>query len=216
MKKLKKRIKKIFSEKYQEGQVARLLLILAIVIFVAIIITYVIIVFSEKPQNTAVQNQQQQQNLPVYEKQLGNIRFVFLEARDEGSTLTASDQLSPNFGINKELSTTERFVIISVGAQNMGKENIDQNAWDLGNIIDSEGRNFVPLDSYIVQGWLPQDNGCGKLLKPAFNPIPCMKIYEVSKKSQGLKIEILTGEDNTPANFSANKQLSDKLDLILK
>lgn len=200
--------------KNEQGQVARLLLILAVVIFLAIIITYVIIAVSEKPQQPVTQTPQQ--NLPVYEKQLGNIRFVFEEARDKGSTLTAADQLSPNFGVNKELTTTERFVIITVGAQNMGKENIDQNAWDLGNIIDSEGREFVPLDNYIVQGWLPQDNGCGKLLKPAFDPVPCMKIYEVSKKSQGMKIEVLTGEENSPANFSANKKMSDKLDLILK
>jgi hypothetical protein len=40
-------------------------------------------------------------------------------------------------------------------------------------------------------------------------------MYEVSKKSTGLKIRVITGEDNTASNISSNKRQSALIDLIV-
>jgi hypothetical protein len=47
-------------------------------------------------------------------------------------------------------------------------------------------------------------------LKPAFDPTPCVKIYEVSKKSTGFKIRVQTTIGNS------TKKDSFLLDLIVK
>jgi hypothetical protein len=102
-----------------------------------------------------------------------------------------------------------------MGAQNVGKENISERSWDIENIVDSEGREFVPLDSYAVGDWLPDPNLCQTLLKPAFDPTPCVKIYEVSKKSSGFKIRVITGKDNNSNNFGSGKVDVALIDLIV-
>ena len=78
-----------------------------------------------------------------------------------------------------------------VGAQNKSKVNLPQYSWDLGNIVDEEGRNFVPITNQ-AYFWLPVPDLCGALLKPEFDPIPCTRLYEVSKESTKLKIQVLT------------------------
>ncbi|MCX6722499.1 MAG: hypothetical protein NT094_00320 [Candidatus Staskawiczbacteria bacterium] len=105
-------------------------------------------------------------------------------------------------------NTGAKFIQVTVAAQNMGTINTKKNVWDIGNIIDSEGRNFIPSESGIISRWLPEDNSCGDLLKPAFDPVSCTKIYEVSKESIGLKITI-------EYNEGSNKD-SSFLDLIVK
>ena len=155
--------------------------------------------------------------LPVYEQQLGNIRFVFVSARDLGNTLKASEAVSTSYGSQKDLTTKEKFIEVTIGAQNKGTVNTEQGAWDIGNVIDLDGRNFVPLDGYVVNPWLPAQNSCGVLLKPAFDPAPCAKIYEVAKGSGGFKIEIMTGINNNSANdFAAGRRQKYLLDLIVK
>ncbi|OGZ84698.1 MAG: hypothetical protein A2599_03585 [Candidatus Staskawiczbacteria bacterium RIFOXYD1_FULL_39_28] len=198
------------------GQVARLLLVLAIIVFVAIIITFLVVKMAERPPKPPVSTGPEIP-LPVYEQKLGNIRFVFQSATDLGSTLRASEATNSSYTVQKDLTTREKFIEVIIGAQNMGTVNTEQGAWDIGNIVDSDGRNFIPVENYSVNAWLPAQTGCGALLKPAFNPTLCVKIYEVAKESTGLKIEVQTGAGNNSANdFSAGRRQKYLLDLIIK
>jgi len=210
----------MFKFKKELGQVSRLLLVLAIIILVAAIITYLVLKMAEKPAKPPVDTTTQVQ-LPVYEKQLGNIRFVFESALDRGNLLRASDITNSQYvaSYQKDLPVSNsgaKFIQVVIGAQNMGTENIEENSWDIENIVDSKERNFVPLDPYSISPWLPNPNLCGSLLKPAFSPTPCSKIYEVSKESTGLKIRVITGKDNLANNFSGKKTDTFLIDLIVK
>lgn len=198
----------------QAGQVSKLLLVLAIIVLVAVVITFLIMKMATPPPKPPTTTEPAVP-LPVYEQTLGNIRFVFQSARDRGNTLWASETKNPG-SWQKDLTTGERFIMVTIGAQNKGKENIAERSWDIENIIDSEGRNFVPSEGYIVAQWLPEPDLCSALLKPEFDPTPCIKIYEVSKKSTGLKIRVITGIDNSPSNFSSKKLDEALIDLIVK
>jgi len=204
----------------ESGQASKLLLVLAVVVLVAVIIVYLVMRMAEKPpaptnpSTSAIP-------LPSYEQTLGNIRFVFESAIDRGGYLKASDIKNSQYASyqQKDLPVDNpgaKFISVTVGAQNMGTENTEQGAWDIQNIVDSQGRNFVPIDSYTVSAWLPNPNLCGALLKPAFDPTPCIKIYEVSKQSTGLKIQVETGKDNKASNLSSGKFNSFLIDLIVK
>jgi hypothetical protein len=202
------------------GQASRLLLVLAVIVLVAVIIVYLVMKMAEKPPEPTVPTTPTIP-LPVYEQTLGNIRFVFESAIDKGSVLKASDIKNSqyNSSYQKDLSvsnTGAKFIQVTIGAQNKGTENTEQNAWDIENIVDSQGRNFVPLEGYTVSPWLPNPDLCGTLLKPAFDPTPCVKIYEVSKESTGLKIRVETGKDNSANNLSSGKIDSFLIDLIVK
>jgi len=185
---------KIFNNSIKEkGQASRTLLIIAVIILVAVVISYLVIRVAESPPKNPTATPPISQ--PVYEQTLGDIRFIFQEARDFGDVLSGSQSRNPQW--QADLKTTERFIKVIVAAQNKGKENIKNGSWDIENIVDSEGRNFVPLSN--ASQWLPEKNLCGDLLKPEFDPIPCTKIYEVSKISTGLKIRIknTTNSGNT-------------------
>lgn len=203
----------------QCGQASRLLLVLAIVVLVAAVITYLILRMAEKPPKPP-EPVTEEVSLPVYEQTLGNIRFIFESALDHGGVLKASQIISRQYASSqKDLvvsNTGAKFIQVTIGAQNMGTENTEQNAWDIENIVDSEGRNFVPLQGYNVGAWLPNPDLCGALLKPAFDPTPCSKIYEVSKASTGLKIRVETGKDNKANSLSSGKADSFLIDLIVK
>ncbi len=196
------------------GQASKLLLVLAIVVLVAVVITYLIIRMAtpppKPPEPTGDVIPQ-----PIYEQTLGDIRFIFGGSRDMGNVLTAAQAKDASYW-QKNLTTTERFVMVTIGAQNKGKANIEERSWDIENIVDSDGRNFVPLEGYSVDPWLPADNFCGALLKPEFDPVPCIKIYEVSKKSSGLKIRVVSGKNNSPSNLSSDDVDSAMIDLIVK
>jgi len=191
------------------GQASRLLLVLAVVVLVAVLITFLIMKMAEKPPKPTTPTTSVP--LPVYEKQLGDINFIFESAIDKGNVLKVSDIKDNQYGYSSQnnLTTGERFIQVTVGAQNKGTENTEQNAWDIENIVDSKGRNFVPDDQSTVGPWLPNPDLCGALLKPAFQPTPCTKIYEVSKVSTGLKITVVIKKDN-------GKKDSFLLDLIVK
>jgi len=196
------------------GQVSRTLLVLAIIILVAVVITYLIIKMAEKPP-APNPNPEPGVPQPVFSQTLGNIAFTFRNAVDMGNILRASESQSAG-SWQKDMTTKERFIKVTIGAQNEGKENIQERSWDIGNIVDSEGRIYEPSEGYTINPWLPVDNGCQDLLKPAFDPTLCTKIYEVSKKSTGLKVYVITGQDNLPNNFSSDKVDTALIDLILK
>lgn len=210
----------MFKFKKESGQVARLLLVLAVIVLVAVIITFLVIKMAEKPpappkkiDNGPV--------LPVYEHQLGNINFVFESALDRGNILRASSIINQQYTSSdqKDLQVSNpgaTFIQVTVGAQNKGKENTEVHAWTIENIVDSAGREFNPSDEYTIKPWIPNPDLCGSLLKPAFDPTPCTKIYEVSKLSTGLKIRVLTGKNNSANNLSSEKTDSFLVDLIVK
>jgi hypothetical protein len=199
------------------GQVSKLLLVLAVIILVAVVIVFLVMKMATRPQKPtgpvtpAVP-------LPVYEKQMGDINFIFESALDRGKILRASEIKNPRYSSSytQDRSTGERFVQVTIGAQNKGTVNIEPNAWTIENIIDSKNREFIPIDDYTVNPWLPDPDLCGALLKPAFDPTPCTKIYEVSKESTGLKIRVETGKDNMSNNLSSGRIDSFLLDLIVK
>lgn len=205
----------MFKFNKENGQVSRLLLVLAIVIFVAVIIVYLVMKMATPPA-PPVSNQTLAVPLPVYEKQLENIDFTFKAARDRGNVLHVSDITNSVYAYSQtDLTTTERFIEVTIGAQNEGTVNTEQGAWDLENIIDSKGRIYVPENPSAIAPWLPNPNLCGALLKPAFEPTLCTKIYEVSKESTGLKIRVETGVGNTASNLSSGKVDIFPIDLII-
>ena len=195
------------------GQVSKLLLVLAIIVFVAVIITYLVIKMSTPPPKPLVTTEPTVPQ-PVYEVTLGDIRFVFESSIDKGDVLRVSEAREGSY-VQKNVTTVEKFIKVTIGAQNKGKFNIAERSWDIENIVDSEGRNFVPIESYTINPWLPNPDLCGDLLKPEFDPTPCTKIYEVSRKSTGLKIKVITGKDNSANNFSAKKFDEALIDLIV-
>jgi hypothetical protein len=203
----------------ESGQASRLLLILAVVVLVAVIIVYLVMRMAEKPAQPAVPKIPAVPQ-PVYEQQLGDIRLVFESALDKGNVLTASQIINNQYSYNQQdlqvSNPGAKFIAVTVGGQNKGTDNTEKGAWDIQNIVDSQGRNFVPLDGYTVAPWLPKDNLCGALLKPAFDPTPCMKIYEVSKASSGLKIRVEEGKNGKASNFSSGNVDQYLLDLIVK
>lgn len=207
----------MFKFNKSSGQVARLLLVLAVILFVAVIIVFLVMRMAEKPQKP-VAPVTPTVPLPVYEQQLGNIRFVFESAINRESVLRAADIVNSQYvsSYQKDLTTQEKFIQVTIGAQNEGTINTDQHAWTIENIVDSQGRNFVPMDDYTIKPWIPTPDLCGALLKPAFDPTPCTKIYEVSKESTGLKIRVETGKENSANNLSSGKTDSFLIDLIVK
>lgn len=197
----------------EAGQVSKLLLVLAIIVFVAVIIAYLVMRMATPPPKPPVTGEPVIPQ-PIYETTLGDVKFVWESSIDKGNTLWVSEARKDSYA-QKNLVTTERYIKVTIGAQNKGKVNIAERSWDIGNIIDSEGRNFVPIEDYSVNPWLSNPNLCGALLKPEFNPTPCTKIYEVSRKSTGLKIEVMTGQENSANNFSAGKLDKALIDLII-
>src|SRR3989339_2030388 len=191
------------ARRAEAGQVSKLLLVLAIIVLGAVVITYLVMRMATPPPKPNP-NPEPTELQPVYSQTLGNIGFTFRSTIDMGNILRASEAQSTTTW-QKDLTTTERFIKVTIGAQNEGKENIPERSWDIGNIVDSEGRIFEPLEGYTISPWLPSNNGCQNLLKPAFEPTLCVKIYEVSKKSTGLKVYVITGKDNAPNNFSSDK-----------
>lgn len=213
----------MFKFNKSSGQASRLLLVLAIVILVAVVIVYLVMRMAEKPPEPVAPKPTIP--LPVYEQTLDSIRFVFESAIDKGDVLKASDSYiisgsgSERTSSQKDLPISNpgaKFIQVTIGAQNTGTENTVQNAWDLENIVDSQGRNYVPLITSVAKPWLPNPNLCSILLKPAFDPTPCVKIYEVSKESTGLKIRVEASKSPNTKAINPKNLDSFLIDLIVK
>lgn len=174
----------------QSGKISKVLLILAVAVLVIIVIIFLVtrIVANKKsqvspPNGTTAPSTTQEPPKPVYEVQLGEVRFLLETSLNLGNVLKAKSTYQ------KDLTTTEKFIEVVIGAQNKGKNNIEAYSWEMGNIVDSDGRNFIPITNQAYE-WLPRPDLCGALLKPEFEPIPCVRIYEVSKESTKLKVEV--------------------------
>ena len=175
----------------ESGQISKVLLIGAVIVLVVIVIIYSAIKFtttkkqSSKSETTTETAEPPEPPKPIYEVTLGDIRFLLESSGDLGNTLKSKTSYE------KDFTTTEKFIRVVIGAQNKSKNNIAQYSWDVGNIVDSEGRNFVSINNR-VYSYLPRPDLCGALLKPEFEPIPCVKYYEVSKISNNFKIVVKT------------------------
>ncbi len=130
--------------------------------------------------------------LPIYELTLGNTKFKLETARNKGNTLNGLESNYPEW--KPDLTTTEKFVEVTITAENTGKENISEGSWDIKEIFDSEGRKFE--ESYDARDWVSTEIRCGALLKPAFAPTSCTRIYEVAAISIGLKIKVYSNVEN--------------------
>lgn len=187
----------------QKGQISRILIILAgAILFITVIVFLAIQIASSRKLKEESQNnispEENDPPRPVYETTIGDIKFIMKSSVNLGSFVKSNISYQP------DLTTTERFIKITIGAQNKGKNQTAQFSWDIGNMVDSGGRNFTEYQKAYY--FLPKDNLCGAALKPEFEPVQCVKIFEVSKKSTGLKVEVIN---------KSSKQGSQLLDLDL-
>ena len=168
----------------QSGQVSKIFIILAAAILVVIIIIFAVMGATrvKKPSGGEAPAEGAEPQ-PVYETTIGDIRFLYESARDLGRVITAKTYYE------QKLTTTDKFVKVVIGAQNKGKRDTEEYLWDVGNIVDSAGRNFVSINNE-AYGFLPQPDLCGAVLKPEFEPTPCVKLYEVSAISGKLKVDV--------------------------
>lgn len=167
------------------GAISKMLLILAVVVLVVIIAAFFATrAFQpKKPVTNSPDTPVPVVKLPVYEIQIGDVKFLLILSENLGDYLVGRNP-------NQTLTTTEKFIKVTIATQNKGKNTIGGGAWDLGNILDSEGRVFNAVNG---RDFLPEKNECGAQLKPEFEPTQCSKIYEVSKGSKGLRVEVMTG-----------------------
>ncbi len=133
---------------------------------------------------------------PVYEVTVGDVDFTIISAQNLGSVIK-----SKNPQYQPDITTTEKFIKVVIGAQNKSKVNTSQTSWATGNIVDSDGRNFININDKAYY-FLPNPNLCGAVLKPDFTPTPCVTYFEVSKASTGLKMEV----NDLPGNSSKKKE----------
>ncbi|KPJ57152.1 hypothetical protein AMJ49_02570 [Parcubacteria bacterium DG_74_2] len=170
------------------GQIPKILLILIGAIIVVVIIAVVVTNIVRKPTTPSPEEIEEEKKPElVYEVVIGDIKFKLKEAKDIGSVLNASESKYPEWQ-QKDLTTTEKFIEVTIGAENIGKDNIQQGFWEMNELIDNEGRNFY--SSQETEPWIPVESKCSALLKPGFAPTPCTKIYEVAKISTGLKVRV--------------------------
>ncbi|KKP33217.1 MAG: hypothetical protein A2360_04815 [Candidatus Staskawiczbacteria bacterium RIFOXYB1_FULL_32_11] len=198
----------------QKGSVVKIMLALVIVCFVAVLVAFIVIKSATKSVKPPVV-EADVVGVPeaVYEATINDIKITFQEATNFGSVLLGSNSNNPKS--QKDLLTTEKFIKVTIGGQNKGKIDTTSNVWNLGNIIDSEGRNFIP-NSYTANMWISKENGCGDILKPEFTPTSCSKIYEVSKASSGLKVEVLISKKGeNDIRYDSSKKDTILLDLIV-
>lgn len=175
----------------QSGQASRIIIILAVVLLLAGVLVYFGIKYAKSGKNPTSVNSQETTEpspppvpKPVYEVQMGDIKIILLGAYDLGNALYDSRS-----GYHQDVFTTDRFIMVTVQAQNKGKVDTQANMWSLGAMIDSEQRVFNQIGDRAAF-FIPLPDMCGALLKPEFEPSRCTKIFEVSKVSKGLKVQV--------------------------
>ena len=160
------------------------------------IVAVVLIINMTKPVPPPVVEVEKEPEL-VYEVKLGEkVRFKLQEVKDRGDILRLEESKNPNF-VKQDVTTTERFIEVTISVDNIGKDNIPAGSWDIKEVYDKEGRKFY--SSTLLNYWASSSGKCGDLLKPGFSPTLCTKIYEVAKVSTGLKVEVFLREEKTTA-----------------
>lgn len=163
---------------------------MAVVILLVTVVVYVALRAAntrkvEQASDNGADNGQKAPKL-VHEAIIGDVKFELESSTNMGSVLEAD---TARAGYQEDITTTDRFVKVVVTAQNKGKVNTEQGMWSVGNVVDSEGRNFLNINNKAFY-FLPQPDLCGAVLKPEFEPTACVMFYEVSKKSKGLKVQV--------------------------
>ncbi|MCK4454223.1 hypothetical protein KAU51_02655 [Candidatus Parcubacteria bacterium] len=166
-----------------KGQISREFLILGGIIIGIIVLSVVMLKILWKP-NPVIEEEKIE---PIYEVVVGDVRFKIGKVEHRGNILEASEVVDYQHQ-RKDITTTEKFIEVTITAENIGKDNIPGKSWDIQEIVDSEGRKFYSFDG--AEYWISDDSRCGALLKPGFTPTLCTKIYEVAKISTGLKLKI--------------------------
>jgi len=194
-----KNTKKLLKQNLESGEMSKILIFLLVAVFVVIIIVYGIIKFTSGNKQKDISNINDNSIVvtpelpsPVYNITLGDIKFSVELNENLGNTLKSQSSYV------EDLVTTEKFIKVVIGAQNKGKNNVPQYSWEVGNIVDSEGRNFVSINDK-AYSYVPKPDLCGAILKPEFQPVPCVKYYEVSKASKNLKIVVKITEPKKEA-----------------
>lgn len=174
--------------KKSSGMIAQIILALAIIVLIALGIAFFAMRNAKKtPVKTSAD-----MNVPpppVYDLTVNDIRFLSVGAVEEGNTLLGSQSKNPRR--QGDLTTTERYIKVTIGAQNVGKTDTRKGDWDLGSVVDSEGRIY---DSVDASNWITEQNSCGFILKPSFQPIFCIRYYEVARVARGLKLQVISGK----------------------
>ena len=169
------------------GEVSGIVIVLVIVVVIIAGVIFGVIKFTANKKTEASKSNTVTQTVekpkPVYDTTIGNVKFSLVSSDYIGRVIKAKSSYE------KDVTTTEQFVRVVIGAQNKGKSNLTQYSWDVGNIVDSEGRNFVSINDQ-AYSLLPKPDLCGAILKPEFTPTTCVKYYEVSNKSTNLKIVV--------------------------
>lgn len=174
------------NSKKSLGEISRNVLVLGGVIVAIIIIAVVVVNITNQPVSTPTEEKEGEKTEgPVYEVVMSDIKFKLKEAKDIGNVLKVPEDYPRHMD---DLTTTEKFIEVTVTAENIGKENIATSDWDINELVDSEGRIFQ--SSREANIWIPEESNCGTLLKPGFTPTPCIKIYEVAKVSSGLRVKL--------------------------
>lgn len=176
------------SNKTKSSGSATLFIVLGIVLVLVIVFGLVMKMnFTKKSASEPVEEfKKGKVPEPVYETMVKNIKFNFVKVEDKGNILPYSE--SKFSWMKNDCTTTDKFIKVTISAQNLGTDNTLFQGWEVAELIDSEGRKFYSADR--AKNWIPSESNCGAILKPNFTPTPCVKIYEVSKKSIGLKVRV--------------------------
>jgi len=176
-------MKKIFKNK-TTGRIPNFVLFIIIGIVIIILIVMIISFVKKSPAPTSEEGPKSEE--PTDEAVIGDVKFKLKEASDLGNILRVSE--SKNNQVQKDIVSTERFVKVTITAENVGKESVYLGTWDLKDLFDKEERRFI--FSQQTSPWIPEDSRCGDTLKPGFTPTSCTKIYEVANISSGLKVKV--------------------------
>ncbi len=166
-------------EKFSREQIILGVTVIAVIVIIFVVVKS-LMPSPPPPEKTEIKKE------PVYEVEIGNVKFSLKEVKDRGNILPASEGKSPYN--KKDLTTTERFIQVTIEAQNIGKDDIRAGSWDIGDLVDSQERKFHYNRGF--DNWIPEGSECGAILKPGFAPKSCTKIYEVARISSGLKITV--------------------------
>jgi len=171
-------------------------LIIIGVVLVAIIIVAVAVKLLMGPAEEPEEEKEPEESKPQYEVTIGNVKYLFEQAIDEGGVLEKEDGNFEDWRDPYDAKSTDKIIKVTIKARNVGKVNINGRSWNVGEMVDSEGRIFEPERQADFRPWLPENNKCNVLLKPGFTPSSCTKIYEVAEVSKDLKVRVITNIDN--------------------
>lgn len=175
--------------KTKSSGIAAIFIILAIVIILVVVfgLVFMNMKLAKKPAPLPEEPEKGKMPEPVYETVVKNIKFSLVKVEDRGNALPSSESRYPQ-RIKTDATTTDKFIKVIISAQNLGTENTRRHGWEVAELVDSDGRKFYSAAK--ADYWLPLVNDCDAILKPNFTPTPCIIIYEVSKKSIGLRVRV--------------------------